>query len=107
MLDAGQGLQSKRRRPLPINLIRREPGCLNAGLYFLRCFGISHSSLTATAAFSLGAGPSLSYLSRFLGPRYSQWAGDFLIWCARFSKMVSAMTVTILVIILNRSVPSW
>ena len=41
---------------------------LKAGLCFLRPWGISHSSLAATAALSLGAGLSLSYLSSFLGP---------------------------------------
>ena len=41
---------------------------LKAGLCFLRPLDISHSFLTATAAFSLGAGLSLSDLSRFPGP---------------------------------------
>ena len=41
---------------------------LNAGLCFLRPWDISHSSLAATAALSLGAGPSLSHLSSFPGP---------------------------------------
>ena len=41
---------------------------LNGGLCFLRPWDISHSSLAATAALSLGAGPSLSHLSSFLGP---------------------------------------
>ena len=41
---------------------------LNAGLCFLRPLDISHSSLAATAALSLGAGLSLSYLSSSLGP---------------------------------------
>ena len=41
---------------------------LNAGLCFLRHLDISHSSLAATAALSLGAGLSLSYLSSFPGP---------------------------------------
>ena len=39
-----------------------------AGLCFLRPLDISHSSLATTAALSLGAGLSLSYLSSFLGP---------------------------------------
>ena len=41
---------------------------LKVGLCFLRPLDISHSSSTATAALSLGAGLSLSYLSSFLGP---------------------------------------
>jgi hypothetical protein len=40
---------------------------LRTGLCFLRPLDISHSSLAATTAFSLGAGPSLSLLSGFLG----------------------------------------
>ena len=41
---------------------------LKAGLCFLRPWDISHSSLAASTASSLGAGPSLSHLSSFLGP---------------------------------------
>ena len=41
---------------------------LNAGLCFLRSLDISHPSLAATAAFILGAGLSLAYLSSFQGP---------------------------------------
>ena len=43
---------------------------LKAGLCFLRPWDISRSSLAATAALSLGAGLSLSYLSSFLGPSH-------------------------------------
>ena len=44
---------------------------LKAGLCFLRPFDISHSFPIATAALSLGAGLSLSYLSDFPGPHHS------------------------------------
>ena len=53
---------------------------LKAGLCFLRPLDISRSFLTATAALSLGAGLSLRYLSRFLGPPQAEvdpigWTG--------------------------------
>ena len=41
---------------------------LKAGLCLLRLWDISHSSLAATADFSLGAGHSLNHLSSFPGP---------------------------------------
>ena len=44
---------------------------VNSGLCFVRPLDTSHSSLAATAAFSLGAGPSLSHLSSFLGPPHN------------------------------------
>ena len=48
---------------------------LKAGLCFLRCFDIFRSFLTATAAFSLGAGFSLSDLSSFPGPPHWEEPG--------------------------------
>jgi len=49
---------------------------LNVGLCFLRSFDMSHSSFTATAASSLGAGSSLSYLSEFPGPPHFARVSD-------------------------------
>ena len=41
---------------------------LKARLGFLRSLDVSHSSLTATAAFSVGEGISPNHLASFLGP---------------------------------------
>ena len=54
---------------------------LKAGLCFLRCFDISHSFLTATAAFSVGAGLSFSHpvCCRCLADRPICRAGESMI----------------------------
>ena len=59
-------------RVLPFHRLQNHLG-LESRMCFLRPWGISHSSLAATAALSLGAGLSLSYLSRFLGPPHGSY----------------------------------